>query len=400
MPVKRTLLITLPPHITGGVGIMGKILADHLRNLGHKVTVAHYATYKDYSDLSVPLTKFIRGHRSSTRSGTCFDDHDSIAVGCFLPELEVSYTNDSSHWRALIQSHERHVVASGSVLAATPLVRSNVPHITWCATDALGDRLARLNAMPIVRRLFNKSVVTPLVRRAEQRVLNGNGRIIGISPYTIACLRLLHPEQQRSNGLVPIPVDTSLFQIEDKETVLGRIGFVGRLSDERKNLGLLLNSFDQLRDLMPNVELILAGEGGEALTNQIHRLNLDKVVTFVGRLPTEDLAALYRSLDVFVIPSHQEGLGIVGLEAMASGVPVVATQCGGPEVFVRNDETGYLVRSNPDDMARAIFQIIQDRDKRNLMSLNAQNLVKLEYSHSVFAEAFAREWEAVWNETI
>ena len=151
---------------------------------------------------------------------------------------------------------------------------------------------------------------------------------------------------------------------------------------------------------MPNVELILAGEGGEALTNQIHRLNLDKVVTFVGRLPTEDLAALYRSLDVFVIPSHQEGLGIVGLEAMASGVPVVSTQCGGPEVFVRNDETGYLVRSNPDDMARAIFQIIQDRDKRNLMSLNAQNLVKLEYSHSVFAEAFAREWEAVWNETI
>ena len=56
--------------------------------------------------------------------------------------------------------------------------------------------------------------------------------------------------------------------------------------------------------------------------------------------------------------------------------------------------------SNPDDMARAIFQIRQDRDKRNLMSLNARNLVKLEYSHSVFAEAFAREWEAVWNETI
>ena len=221
---------------------------------------------------------------------------------------------------------------------------------------------------------------------------------MAISPFTEECLRRLLPDGNRPIAQVPIPIDTALFSPRSNDVIPGRIGFVARLSDPRKNISFLLRTVSQLRHKFPDIELVLGGDGGATLADEIKALGLDTGVTLAGHLATEDLPTLYRSLDVFAIPSHQEGLSIVGLEAMACGTPIVSTRCGGPEIFVKEDETGYLVDFDEQDFADAMARIVQNRNLRDRLSKNARRRVETDYSPAAFEKAFAQEWRAAWHE--
>jgi glycosyltransferase involved in cell wall biosynthesis len=101
-----------------------------------------------------------------------------------------------------------------------------------------------------------------------------------------------------------------------------------------------------------------------------------------------------------VLPSHQEGLCISALEAMACGVPVVSTRCGGPEEFVIPDVTGSLVGDDPREMAEAIASILVDRDLRLRMSLAARALVEDRYSVSHADAVFAKAFKAAFPHVV
>jgi glycosyltransferase involved in cell wall biosynthesis len=111
----------------------------------------------------------------------------------------------------------------------------------------------------------------------------------------------------------------------------------------------------------------------------------------------EDLPALLAQLDVFVVPSHQEGLCIAALEAMACGVPVVTTRCGGPEEFVVDGQTGYQTDSNAEALASTLARILTDGDSRRRLGEGARRLVETSYSQataeSVLARALAEEFQ-------
>ena len=106
----------------------------------------------------------------------------------------------------------------------------------------------------------------------------------------------------------------------------------------------------------------------------------------------ERLVDLLRTLDVFVLPSHQEGLCIAALEAMACGCPVVSTRCGGPEEFVVDGETGFLVGADPAEMADAVIRVLGNDVLRKRLAEGARDLVMRNYSiakaESVFWTAF------------
>ena len=104
-------------------------------------------------------------------------------------------------------------------------------------------------------------------------------------------------------------------------------------------------------------ELILTGNMGGSFEVLTKKLGIYTRVSWVGWLEDNDLPSFYKKLDVFVIPSTQEGLNIAGLQAMATAVPVVSTYCGGPEDYVIHDKTGSLVSSNAEEMSSAILNI-------------------------------------------
>lgn len=140
----------------------------------------------------------------------------------------------------------------------------------------------------------------------------------------------------------------------------------------------------------------LAGPYDAALEARTAALELGGAVTFLGTLEREALKAFYQSLDLFAISSRQEGLNIAGLEAMACGVPVVSTRCGGPEDYVRDGENGYLCDMDAQDLAKKMAHVCSDREKRAAMGAAARRIAETEYSHAVFARILADIWSAVW----
>jgi glycosyltransferase involved in cell wall biosynthesis len=113
--------------------------------------------------------------------------------------------------------------------------------------------------------------------------------------------------------------------------------FVGRIAHE-KNIGFLLKVVDQVRKKIPDVLFVIAGEGPakSTLAQQVHALHLDQHVMFVGYLDRNtELNSCYRSADIFIFSSRTETQGLVLLEAMAQGVPVVSTaELGTRDVLV------------------------------------------------------------------
>lgn len=390
----RTLIVTLPPF-EGGVPAKTRILAGELARRGHRVTIAYYAPLSSHGYLCAPCWTL---RKPRAEAGRCFDgEFAAMAVGCRWPELEFSYYRPSVLWDGLIAAHDRHVAVGGTVLASNVLVRAGTPHLTWCASDMLGDRLARREAMKWPRRLFDTMVIGRVQAEMERRILAGPGRIVTVGFHARKMLQALCPARTEWGGM-PIPTDPATFAPPAKPAPAGIIGFSGRLNDPRKNVLLLAEAVRLARRQDPRLQLRLTGRPGPDLARTLHALGADEFVEWTGVLDRADLPAFYQSLDVFAIPSTQEGFGIVGIEAMASGVPVVSTRCGGPEDYVLEGRTGFLVDHDAQELANRLLHLTQDRELRTRLSAGALSLARTEYGPRRFAAALEENWRAVWGE--
>jgi glycosyltransferase involved in cell wall biosynthesis len=149
---------------------------------------------------------------------------------------------------------------------------------------------------------------------------------------------------------------------------------VGRLALE-KNLGVALDAFGTVRERVPDVRLVMVGDGPQH--NALRRRCPDAF--FVGTQHGEALAAHYASADVFLFPSLTETFGNVVVEAMASGLPVVAFDTAAAGMHVRSHESGYLAPlGNTDAFTQAAITLATDADLRQRLGhaarLTAQRL--------------------------
>ena len=132
-----------------------------------------------------------------------------------------------------------------------------------------------------------------------------------------------------------------------------------------------------------------------ALERLAQELGLGDRVRFLGATDREQIASLFRGADLFVLPSRHEPFGIVNLEAMAAGVPVVATEVGGVPEFVIDGKTGILVR--PDDageLANAMSRLLADRALRDSCVDNGAE-VAAEHDWSVLADQYIDVYRSV-----
>ena len=170
----------------------------------------------------------------------------------------------------------------------------------------------------------------------------------------------------------PPGVDTEHFHPAAAESAApGRLLCVGRMADARKRCDLLVEAYARLcHRLQDPPELLLVGNTGptEATWARAEELGVRDRIVFRRDVSRDELAQLYRSASVYVLSSDEEGLGVVILEAMASGLPVVSTDCGGPSTSVVHGETGLLVpRSDPEALASALESLFADSALRSRM---------------------------------
>jgi 1,2-diacylglycerol 3-alpha-glucosyltransferase len=158
--------------------------------------------------------------------------------------------------------------------------------------------------------------------------------------------------------------------------------YVGRVAFE-KNISALLRVTEEVRKTVPDILLVIAGEGpaGRHLQQEVERLGLGQSVLFVGYLSRhEELPDCYRAADVFVFASATETQGLVLLEAMACGVPVVAVPARGTAELIGLGRGAVPAPTDPAGFASAVVQVLQDRDLRERLRAEAR--------------ALAREWGA------
>lgn len=162
-----------------------------------------------------------------------------------------------------------------------------------------------------------------------------------------------------------------------------RLICTGRLV-ERKGQQYLIPAMAELKRQGLPIELLLVGVGdNEArLRSQVRELALQETVHFAGYVNWLEMPELYRSSDVFVLPSHNEGMSIALLEAMASGLPVVVTDTGTARQIVR--ENGLIVPwGDVDQLAQALGALVNSADLRARMARASQELARQYRWHPV-----------------
>ena len=189
------------------------------------------------------------------------------------------------------------------------------------------------------------------------------------------------------NAVKPPKVTAKPFAREDGPV---KIVAAGRLHS-KKGFDVLIRAVGRLRSWDFDVTCEIAGEGDERaeLEALIKELDLDPCVKLTGW--TDDVAGFLATGDLFAFPSHQEGFPLTLLEAMAVGLPVVATEIDGPGEILKEGVNGRLVPDDdPDRLGEALGELISDRDTARRLGAAARELVLKDYG----PDELARRLEA------
>ena len=233
--------------------------------------------------------------------------------------------------------------------------------------------------------------------KLEEETAKNATLVVTISNYSLEKIREhygLDPSKVRivPNGVDPErfkpPTDLAAarlkFGLGDEPCVL----FVGSLIP-RKGMTFLVKAAEKVIKDHKETKFLIAGEGPSKgqLQNAVDSAGLSNNFKFLGNLSDDMLALVYNCADVFVLPSIQEGQGIVLLEAQASAVPVVAFNIGGVNEAVRDKETGLLAaRGNTDDLAEAVSRLLSDKASRERMGSNARKFVAENFTWDLCAQ--------------
>ncbi|MCA9025590.1 MAG: glycosyltransferase family 4 protein [Planctomycetaceae bacterium] len=274
----------------------------------------------------------------------------------------------------LVHSH----LWGAATLAAAACGGDQIPHVVhihdtnpWLYSSRLRDVLRRM----ITR--HNLRNVTRYIAVSQDAWSYNRG------PLNLA---------NRPVQIVPNGVNTDeFFPKRDRVSRMGehgvfRIGMVGRFTPEKRQANLI-RAFAQLRNSGAPVELHLAGTGTrmDECRKLAQTLDIDDVVHFAGMI--NDVPGFLQKLDAFALPSDCEGMPLSVLEAMAVGLPVVATAVGGTPELIVNESTGLLIPpSDVDGLASAMRRLVFDAPLRDRLASSGLALVRERYSWSIAAE--------------
>jgi glycosyltransferase involved in cell wall biosynthesis len=244
-----------------------------------------------------------------------------------------------------------------------------------------------------------RKVMTEITDRLDDRALRRVDAIQVMNPWMLEYARALNARRTIDVRYAAPGVDAELFRPLDHRELAQDpyILCVGRLSDPRKNVGLLLEAYSQLpKSLRNEVRLVLAGLSGpaDAFWGRVEALGLHDRVSYCDRPDNNVLVRLYQHASVFALPSDEEGFGMVLLEAMACGVPVVSTRSGGPDGIITDGEDGYLVPlDDASGLSSRLTQMLQDSTFNIEMGRKARQTIEGRYDERVACEAFIGVWD-------
>ena len=258
-------------------------------------------------------------------------------------------------------------------------IHRHQPHMPYLVSLRGGDVPGLTPEVSWIHRL-----IAPLRRR----VLRASRAVVANAPELGA---LAEKADGISVAVVPNGVDTDYYSPvrRDMTSQTVKVLFVGRFH-RQKNLFTLLDCFSDAARRVP-MQLVMVGDGPEREALIRHAMDLDCAdsVVWAGWLGKSDLRDAYRSSDVFVNPSFYEGMPNTVLEAMACGLPVIASAVGGNDQLVEDDLTGLVFGlSEPGRLTDALLRLAQDAPLRERLGVAARARAVANHSWRNVARAY------------
>lgn len=289
------------------------------------------------------------------------------------------FPRDLSAWFRERQPDVVHAHSGVWLKAAQAARQAGVPRTVFTAHGLNGVEswLERLHGRLAARRTDEIIAVSEPLRRHMADALGlAEGRV-RVIPNGVSV--------ERFAGGAPQPGLRESLGIPPDATVVGNVARFHPV----KNHALLVDAFARLRRQRPDAFLLLVGDGPSrpAVEARIASLGLESRVRITGLV--RDPAPLFPVMDLFVLSSHTEGTSISLLEAMASGVPVIATAVGGNPALLADGRCGSLTPpGDTDSLAGAMLRVLTDRGLRERLVREARRRVADHYSVATMAQAY------------
>ena len=392
---------TLEPLQHGGVMAKVRVVGEILRASGHNPHLMYTATDQVPSGNWMTKIKYLLTH--ATPSTTQFEDYQGIAFPYWPLPIWATYfcpwlwMNDP-RYKFPIQ-----VVVSGAAQCGFPVALTRQRYIVWMSTMYEDELAGRALAGDAWAAKTGTGISARLLQYEEKLVIENATMVIANGEYIAKKIVDKFPAVAGKIRTIVYPVDTDLFRpgcTKQEHNSDSYLLFTGRINDPRKNISMLFRAFARVLAELPDVRLVLTGDDpNDYLLESASEAGVLSKVDFVGRQTEQQLISLYQGAEVFVLSSNQEGLGISILEAMACGVPVVATNCGGPDNIVVDGKTGFLVDLNDDyHMANNITRLLKDPQLREKFSNDSVRVANESFSREIMTKSLLKAFHDVYPE--
>jgi len=333
----------------------------------------------------------------------------------------------------LVYQHLPQFVAGLREFCAAEGISYDLLHSHYWLSGWVAREIKRQHAVPTVHmfhtlgRMKNIAAREEAAKETELRIqvegelVHDLDCLIAATPLDRSQMVDLYGADAERIVVIPLGVDPGMFRPIPRQEALAAAGiqlpepnrlvlFVGRL-DPVKGLDTLLQAMCELNDLEPELSKTLSllviggdtdsngtdlGEELECLDNLKDEVGLNDLVAFVGSRAQDKLAYYYSAAEVCVVPSYYESFGLVALEAMACGTPVIASRVGGLQHTVEDGVTGFLVPAgDPQALAQKLRMVLCDAELRQRLGANAQRSTQ-SYSWRAVAERMMSVYQQLW----
>jgi glycosyltransferase involved in cell wall biosynthesis len=285
------------------------------------------------------------------------------------------------------------LVASGALEARRLGRAADVVHAHWWVPGGLQALLA--GRRPLVTTLHGTDVRlarrSAAARAACARVLRASSVVTAVSSWLRDEAATIAPDVAERIRVAPMPVDEDAFDLPPPGAPRDELLFVGRL-DAQKGLADALRALPMLTGAAAGRRLRVVGDGPERaeLAALAERLGVAERVTWEGQLPLAELADRYRRASALLVPSRDEGLGLVAVEAQLSGTPVIAAASGGLRDVVSEGRTGLAFPpGDPARLAKAVIALLEDPGGAAELAARARPAALARFGREAAARAYA-----------
>jgi D-inositol-3-phosphate glycosyltransferase len=298
--------------------------------------------------------------RAPGYSEGAWNGHPYKHFGAWLPEFEFQRYRPRARLTEHLRRYDLVHVICGTPAWGNVCADVDRPVLLHIATLANSERQSLVERAPPLQGVWRRTMLR-CTSHLDRTALLRAEHILVINRWMLDHVRALRGSQ--CVDMLPPGIDTTLFSPSPRSP-RGPILSVGRFSDPRKNVRLLFEAYARLRRMLADAPpLVLAGATMPSTDDLAlaEALGIAPHLRLMPRVVLGDLVELYRTASCFALSSNEEGLGIVVLEAMACGLPVVSTASGGPEDIVRDGVDGFLVPvGDAAAMARSLYRVLED----------------------------------------